>query len=101
MTRVGARALIATLAGVLTVAPAAHPESAWTLWERPVNPATGQPQSEWQRRQRFEGERWCKAAMTRAINQTLAAGWKGGRWNPNAKVTEYQCLPESADPTNK
>jgi hypothetical protein len=36
--------------------------------------------------------------MTRAINRTLGAQWKDGRWNPRAKVLEFQCLPETEDP---
>lgn len=90
--------MIATLTGVLAVAVPAHGASGWALWERPVDPATGQPQTEWQRTRVFEAERWCKGAMTTAINQTLQAGSKGGRRDSKAKVLEYQCHPESEDP---
>ncbi len=92
-----ARALLALLGGMLAVAPAARAENRWTLWERPVNldsPASG----EWRRTQTFEAERWCKGAMTTAINQNLLAGWKSGRLDPKAKITEYQCLPEAELP---
>ena len=98
MTSGVACALIAMLAGALTVAPAAHAETAWILWERPVNSTTGSAQGGWQGRGRFEAERWCRGAMTRAINQTLAAGMKANRLDPRAKLMEYQCLPEGADP---
>lgn len=95
---VGACVLVATLAGVLAGGGAAHGETGWTLWERPVDAATGQPRRDWQRRQSFEAERWCRGAMTTAINQTFRAGSTGGRWDPRGKVTEYQCLPEGTDP---
>jgi hypothetical protein len=36
--------------------------------------------------------------MTTAINQTLRAGSTGGRLDPKAKISEYQCLPEGTDP---
>jgi hypothetical protein len=97
VSRTRARALLALFGGVLAVAPAACAENRWTLWERPVDlnsPATG----EWRRTQTFEAQRWCKGAMTTAINQNLLAGWKGGRLDPKAKITEYQCVPEGERP---
>lgn len=98
MTRSAAGALIATLAAALATAGAAHAQSAWVLWERPVPADPRQPPTAWQRREVFDAERWCKGAMTQAINQTLASTVKGGRWDPHAKVTEFQCLPDGADP---
>jgi hypothetical protein len=95
---VGPCARIAVLVGALAVSAAAHAESGWVLWERPVDSSTGQGGSPWQKRQRFEAERWCRGAMTRAINQTLTGALKRGRWDPRAKVTEYQCLPEGTEP---
>jgi hypothetical protein len=92
-----ALAFLALLGGVFAVAPVVRAESRWTLWERPVDvnsSATG----EWRRTQTFEAERWCKGAMTTAINQNLLAGWKGGRLDPNAKIKEYQCQPEDERP---
>jgi hypothetical protein len=82
---------------VLAVGTAAGAESRWTLWERAVD-VNGQNRGEWRRTQVYEGERWCKGAMTTAINRTLRARWKGGRWDPKAKVVEYQCLPETEKP---
>jgi hypothetical protein len=89
--------LVASLGAALGAA-AAHAGTGWTLWERPVDAASGQPRGDWQRRGSFEAERWCRGAMTTAINQTLRAGSTGGRLDPKAKISEYQCLPEGTDP---
>jgi hypothetical protein len=97
LRKAGACALTATLGAVLTLATAAHGENKWALWERPVD-LNSQAPGPWRPTQVFEGERWCKGAMTTAINQNLRAGWKGGRLDPKAKVSEYQCLPEGKDP---
>ena len=97
MARTRALTFLALLGGVLAVAPAARAESRWTLWERPVDlnsSATG----EWRQTRTFEAQRWCKGAMTTAINQSLLAGSKGGRIDPNAKIKEYQCQPEGENP---
>ena len=95
---VRSRILVAGLCTLLALAASAHAGNGWVLWERPMNPSTGQPQGEWRSRQVFDAERWCRGEMTRAINRTLGAGWKGGRWYPPAKVAEFQCLPEGEDP---
>lgn len=34
----------------------------------------------------------------RALLGGLLAGWKGGRLDPKAKITEYQCVPEGELP---
>jgi hypothetical protein len=96
-SRIRARALLALLVGGLAVAPAARAENRWTLWERPVD-LDSSASGEWRRTQTFEAERWCKGAMTTAINQNLLAGWKSGRLDPRAKITEYQCRPEGERP---
>ncbi|MEX2220607.1 MAG: hypothetical protein WEG40_02320 [Candidatus Rokuibacteriota bacterium] len=88
--------LIGTLCGALVLSPGAHADDGWTLWERPVD-LNGQALGGWQRKQVFEAERWCRGAMTSAINRTLRAGWKDGRPDPKAKMAEYQCLPEGED----
>ena len=93
-TRIGAA--LALLGGVLAVAPAAA-EDRWILWERPVDLKTG-ASGEWRRTETFEAQRWCKGAMTNAINQNLLAGRKDGRLDPNAKMKEYQCQPEGERP---
>ena len=96
-SRTRIRALLALLGGLLAVAAVARAESRWTLWERPVDlnsPAKG----DWRPTQVFEAERWCKGVMTTAINRNLLAGRRGGRLDPKAKITEYQCLPEGELP---
>jgi hypothetical protein len=90
--------LVASIVAALGGPGAAPAETGWTLWERPVDAASGQPRRDWQRRQSFEAERWCRGAMTTAVNQAFRAGSTGGRWDPRTKVSEYQCLPEGADP---
>ena len=82
---------------MLAVAPAACAEDRWVLWERPVDLNTAAP-GEWRRTQTFEAQRWCKGAMTTAINQNQLAGRKGGRLDPNAKIMEYQCQAEGERP---
>ena len=89
--------MLALLGGVLAVVPAARAENRWSLWERPVD-LNSSANGEWRRTQTFEAERWCKGAMTTAINHNLLAGWKGGRLDPKAKIIEYRCLPEGELP---
>ena len=90
--------VVASLVAALGGAGAVPAETGWTLWERPIDAATGQPRRDWQRRESFDAERWCRGAMTTAINQTFRAGSPGGRRNAKGEVREYQCLPEGAKP---
>jgi hypothetical protein len=92
-----ARAMLGLLGGVLAVAPAARAEDRWTLWERPVD-LNSAAATEWRNTQTFDAQRWCKGAMTTAINRNLIAGVKDGRLDPRAKINEYQCLPEGERP---
>jgi hypothetical protein len=48
---------------------------------------------EWQRRQTYEAERWCRATRTIAVNQALTP--EGKVANPAGTVVEYECLPET------
>ena len=86
---------LATL-GWMTPSLPAQAANEWTLWERQLD-SKGQPSGEWLRKRGFESERWCKGAMTTAINETLrpnetpVAGTK-------RKLFEYQCLPGTVDP---
>jgi hypothetical protein len=88
--------LLATLCWIAPCLPA-QAENEWMLWKRQLD-GKGQPRGEWRRKQGFETERWCKGAMTTAINETLmpkerlAAG-------AQRKLFEYQCLPGTVDPT--
>jgi hypothetical protein len=91
------RVLLTLLGGMLAVAPAAHADNRWALWGRPVDlksAATG----EWRHIETFDAQRWCKGAMTTAINQSVQAGRAGGPADAKAKITEYQCLPEGEHP---
>jgi len=85
--------LLASLGIVAMVGPAAAADT-WVLWERSVD-LKGDPHGEWRRGQVFDTERWCKGAMTNAINQALV---KAGQQRGKGGLAEYQCLPETVDP---
>ena len=69
-------------------------EEKWVLWDRPLD-AKGERQGDWRRGQVFDTERWCKGAMTTAVNQALTAMSQAGA---KPSFAEYQCLPDSVDP---
>jgi hypothetical protein len=79
-----------------TVAPASA-EGGWVLWARTCDVKSQVCGGEWQRRETYEAERWCRAARTTAVNKAFtpeaskAAAAKG-------TVEEYQCLPENTPP---
>jgi hypothetical protein len=83
--------------GCLAVGPSARAEDAWVLWARTCSVKTQTCGGDWQRRQTYEAERWCRAARTTLVNQAFTAearettGKKG-------TIAEYQCLPASVDP---
>lgn len=66
------------------------------LWERPLD-VKGQPSGTWRRARAFESERWCKGAMTTAINEALKP--RVHKDGSRIKLVEYQCLPAGADPS--
>ncbi|MGH7365749.1 MAG: hypothetical protein ACREK9_05010 [Candidatus Rokuibacteriota bacterium] len=66
------------------------------LWERPLD-LKGQPQGAWHRREVFEAERWCKGAMTIAINKAMTPKKRDDSENKES-IVEYQCRPEGAAP---
>lgn len=87
--------LLATFS-CIALSIAAQAENEWMLWERQLD-VKGQPSGEWRRKQVFETERWCKGAMTTAINQMLIA--RGSKpADVKRGMVEYQCLPSTADP---
>ena len=69
-------------------------EEKWVLWERPLD-TKGERQGDWRRGPVFDAERWCKGAMTNAVNQALTQTFQVPK---KPSLAEYQCLPESADP---
>ena len=86
------------LTALCWIAPALplHAANEWLLWERELD-GRGQPRGEWHRKQGFDGERWCRGAMTTTINETLMPKVKPAP-GTKRKLFEYQCLPASADP---
>lgn len=87
----------AGLCWLLALATSALAEGAWVLWARPCDAGTPVCGGEWQRRQTYEAERWCRAARTVAVNQALTLeGIKAAI--ARGTVVEYQCLPDTADP---
>jgi len=80
-----------------TVTPAAA-EGAWILWARACSVKTQVCGGEWQRRETYEAERWCRAAWATAVNKAFTPE---GRKVAAAKgtVDEYQCLPENTPPS--
>lgn len=83
--------------GCLLVATSAHSDGPWVLWARACEVKSQKCAGEWQRRQTYEAERWCRAARATLVNQELTLE---GRQTAAAKgtVVEYQCLPGSVDP---
>lgn len=87
---------------VLCLAPLsttpAFAEQAWVLWSRPCDLAAETCVGTWHRVRVFEAERWCRAARTDAVNQTLTPD---GRQDASRRGTilEFQCLPDTVDPS--
>jgi len=87
----------AILCWMLASAPSAAAEGAWILWARTCSVKSQVCGGEWQRRQTYEAERWCRAARTTAVNKAFtpeaskAAAARG-------TVEEYQCLPDTTAP---
>ena len=90
--------LVLVSVGVAVAGPAAAEEK-WVLWDRPLD-NKGQRQGDWRRGPVFDAERWCKGAMTTAINQALTQQAQSQTAPVRTKPTlsEYQCFPESVDP---
>ena len=88
---------VAILCWVLASATATAAEGAWVLWARTCNLTSQVCGGDWQRRETYEAERWCRAARTTAVNKAFtpeafkAAAERG-------TVEEYQCLPDTTAP---
>jgi hypothetical protein len=90
-------ALLTLLLGCLATATPAGAAGEWVLWARTCDVKSQTCAGEWQRRQTYEAERWCRAARTTLVNQAFTRE----AWETTAakgKVIEYQCLPSSANP---
>jgi len=83
--------------GCLVVATAVHAESGWVLWARSCNAKSDTCGGDWNKRQAYEAERWCRAARTTLVNQALTPEARDIALRTGA-VVEYQCLPDSTDP---
>jgi hypothetical protein len=88
----------AVICWFLALATSALAEGAWVLWARPCDVRSQMCSGEWQRRQTYEAERWCRAARTVAVNQALTPEERQAAYARGA-VLEYQCLPETVDPS--
>jgi len=89
------RIIGASLCWVLAVASPAGAEGAWVLWARSCDGRSQVCGGEWQRRETYEAERWCRAARTTAVDQALTPA---AREAAKETVVEYECLPDTADP---
>jgi len=85
------------LCWLLALVTSAWAEGAWVLWARTCNVRSEVCGGEWQPRETYEAERWCRAARTRAVDQGLT---RAGRQVAARRgtVLEYQCLPDTVDP---
>jgi len=94
---ISARIVGAVLCLVFAFATSAFAEGASVLWARTCDVRSQACGGEWQRRETYEADRWCRAAWTAAVNQALTPE---GRAVANARgtVLEYQCLPDTVDP---
>jgi hypothetical protein len=89
MTR---RVALIMLLGLSVSAPVAAAET-WVLWARPCDLAGQTCTGDWQRRETFDAERWCKAALTTAVNKALTSEARQAALTKGI-VLEYRCLPE-------
>jgi hypothetical protein len=89
MTR---RVALIMLLGLSVSAPVAAAET-WVLWARPCDLAGQTCTGDWQRRETFDAERWCKAALTTAVNKALTPEARQAALTKGV-VLEYRCLPE-------
>jgi hypothetical protein len=87
----------AVLCWLIASATSASAEGAWVLWARPCDIRSQVCGGEWQRRQTYEAERWCRAARTVAVNQALTPEASKAA-NARGTVVEYQCLPDTVAP---
>ena len=83
--------------GCLAIVTTVHAEGGWVLWTRQCSTKSETCAGDWQRRQTYEAERWCRAARTTLVNQALTPEARETAMRKGS-VVEFQCLPESTDP---
>jgi hypothetical protein len=90
--------LAAVLFGwLLASATSASAEGAWVLWARTCDVRSQVCGGEWQRRETYEAERWCRAARTTAVNKAFTPEASKAA-TTRGTVEEYQCLPDTGAP---
>ena len=92
-----ARLAGSSLCWLLASATSASADGAWVLWARPCDIRSQVCRGEWQRRQTYEAERWCRAARTTAVNQGATPEGRKSAY-ARGSIVEYQCLPETVAP---
>jgi hypothetical protein len=81
----------------LAVAGAAHADGGWVLWARSCNVKSQTCGGDWQRRETYEAERWCRAARATAVNKAFTPEASKAA-TARGTVDEYQCLPDTTAP---
>ena len=82
---------------LLASAASASAEGAWVLWARTCSVKSQVCGGEWQRREAYEAERWCRAARTTAVNKAFTPEASKAA-TARGTVEEYQCLPDTVAP---
>jgi len=87
----------ALLGWLLVSATPASAEGTWVLWARTCNIKSQVCDGEWQRRETYEAERWCRAARATAVNKAFTPEASKAA-TARGTVDEYQCLPDTTAP---
>ncbi len=87
----------AMLCWLLATVTSASAEGAWVLWARTCDVRSQVCGGEWQRRETYEAERWCRAARATAVNKAFTPEASKAA-TTRGTVVEYQCLPDTVAP---